>query len=144
MVGQDYENMISDISIAEFGDIHFTLIGGEKRVWKNMLLNTANHTHTVIGVFLGKVICGKCGTNYHRVNAHNRWCYWKCYGKQKHICDNVNYTDYHLRIISAYIMESDEFDDDALARQIDHIEVTENGNLVYHYKDERIKEWHRM
>lgn len=146
VVGQDFENMISDISIAESGDIHFTLIGGEKRVWKNMLLNTAKHSHTVTDVFQNKVICGKCGCIYHRVNAANTWTYWYCYGKKKAgvNCDNVNYTDYHLRTISAYIMETDDFDDEAFARLIDSIEVTDNGDLIFHFKDGREKEWHRM
>lgn len=144
IIGEDYESRIKEISVMKSGDIRFTLIGGEVKIWKNLHLNPAKHPHTVTDVFLGKVICGKCGTIYHRVNAHNRWCYWKCYGKQKHICDNVNFTDYQLRTISAYIMGTDGFDDEVFAKLINRIEVTDDGGLCYHFKDGRAKEWRRM
>ena len=143
-IGEDYEEKISTVSIDSSGNIHFTLIGGEKKVWKNMRLNTMTHIHTVTDAFLGKVICGKCGTIYHRSNGKNRWCYWKCYGKQKHICDNVNYSDYHLRTISAYLLDMQEFDETLFTSLIEHIEVTETGDLMYYFKDGRTKEWRRI
>ena len=74
--------------------------------------------------------CGKCGTIYHRSNGKNRWCYWKCYGKQKHICDNVNFTDYQLRVISAHILGTSEFYDEMFIRSIDQIIVLDGGDLA--------------
>lgn len=144
VVGDDYESRIKGISVDTSGDIHFRLTGDEERIWKNLHLNPAKHPHTVTDAFLRKVICGKCGTIYHRVNAHNRWCYWKCYGKQKHICDNVNYTDYQIRTISAYMMNTPVFNEDAFAEQIQEIRVLDGGSLKFIYKDGSEKIWERL
>ena len=98
---------------------------------------------TVTDVFLGRVICGKCGTVYHRSNGKNRWCYWKCYGKQKHICDNVNYTDYQLRVITSHILGTSDFDDEMFNTSIDQIIVLDDA-LKFIYKDGSEKIWHKL
>ncbi|MCM1530613.1 MAG: recombinase family protein [Alistipes sp.] len=144
VVGEDYEDRIKSMSVDKDGNIHFTLTNGEKRVWTNLHLNPAKHPHTVTDAFLGKVICGKCSTVYHRVNAHNRWCYWKCYGKQKHICDNVNYTDYQLRTISAYILNMSQFNEDAFTEQIQEIRVLDGGSLKFIFTDGSEKIWEKL
>ena len=142
-VGADYENRIKVMSVDVSGNIHFTLKNGECRVWNNLHLHPAKHPHTVTDVFLGRVICGKCGTVYHRSNGKNRWCYWKCYGKQKHICDNVNYTDYQLRVITNHILGTSDFDDEMFNRSIDQIIVLDDA-LKFIYKDGSEKIWHKL
>lgn len=142
-VGADYENRIKAMSVDVSGNIHFTLKNGECRVWNNLHLHPAKHPHTVTDVFLGRVICGKCGTVYHRSNGKNRWCYWKCYGKQKHICDNVNYTDYQLRVITSHILGTSDFDDEMFNRSIDQIIVLDDA-LKFIYKDGSEKIWHKL
>lgn len=138
----DYEERIKSISVDKNGNIHFKLKTGEHRMWTNLHLNPAKHPHTVTDAFLGKVICGKCGTLYHRSNGKNRWCYWKCYGKQKHI-DNVNYTDYQLRTITSYILGTSDFDEAVFTRSIDKIIILDDG-LKFIYKDGSEKIWHKL
>ena len=143
-VGADYESRIKAMSVDVSGNVHFSLKNGERRMWTNLHLHPAKHPHTVTDVFLGRVICGKCGTVYHRSNGKNRWCYWKCYGKQKHICDNVNFTDYQLRVISAHILGTSEFYDEMFIRSIDQIIVLDGGDLKYIYKDGSEKIWRKL
>lgn len=143
-VGVDYESRIKAMSVGVNGDIHFTLKNGERRMWTNLHLHPAKHPHTVTDAFLGKVICGKCGTIYHRSNGKNRWCYWKCYGKQKHICDNVNFTDYQLRVISAHILGTSDFYDEMFSELIERIIVLDGGDLKFIYKDGSEKIWHKL
>ena len=76
--------------------------------------------------------------------AKSRWCYWKCYGKQKHLCDNVNFTDYQLRVISAQILGTSEFYDEMFIRIIDQIIVLDGGDLKYIYKDGSEKIWRKL
>lgn len=143
-VGEDYEGDIKEMLVDKSGNIHFTLKNNVKKTWTNLHLHPAKHPHTVTDVFLGKVICGKCGTLYHRCNAANRWCYWTCYGKQKHICNNVNYTDYQLRTITAHIMKLSAFDEDLLAALIERIEVLSKGDLKFICKDGSEMIWKRL
>ncbi len=143
-VGTEYDETIKSMSVDKDGNIHFILKSGERKVWTNLHLHPTKHQHTVTDAFLGKVICGKCGTIYHRSNGKNKWCYWKCYGKQKHICDNVNFTDYELRVITAHIMRLSAFDEAAFAEQIEKIIVLDGGDLKFIYKDGSEKIWHRL
>ena len=143
-VGTDYTDRIKEMRVDKDGNILFSLTGGEEKFWNNMHLHSYRHIHTVTDAFLGKIICGKCGTVYHRSNGKNRWCYWKCYGKQKHICDNVNYTDYQLRVITAVILETFDFDEETFTKQIDRIVVLSDGSLRYHFKDGSEKTWQRI
>ena len=143
-IGKDYESRIKAMSVDISGNVHFALKNGESRTWTNLHLHPAKHPHTVTDVFLGRVICGKCGTVYHRSNGKNRWCYWKCYGKQKHICNNVNFTDYQLRVISAHILGTSDFYDEMFIRSIDQIIVLDGGNLKYIYKDGSEKIWRKL
>lgn len=113
-------------------------------MWKNLHLHPVKHPHTVTDVFLGRVICGKCGTIYHRSNGKNRWCYWKCYGKQKHICNNVNFTDYQLRTITSYILGTSDFYDAMFTDLIEKIIVLDGGDLKYIYKDGSEKIWRKL
>lgn len=143
-IGKDYESRIKAMSVDVSGNVHFALKNAESRTWINLHLHPAKHPHTVTDVFLGKVVCGKCGTVYHRSNGKNRWCYWKCYGKQKHICENVNFTDYQLRVISAHILGTSEFYDEMFIRSIDQIIILDGGDLKYIYKDGSEKIWRKL
>ena len=143
-IGKDYESRIKAMSVDVSDNIHFTLKNGERRMWKNLHLHPVKHPHTVTDVFLGRVICGKCGTIYHRSNGKNRWCYWKCYGKQKHICNNVNFTDYQLRTITSYILGTSDFYDAMFTDLIEKIIVLDGGDLKYIYKDGSEKIWRKL
>ena len=144
VVGADYADRIKEMRVDREGNIHFSLTGGEEKVWNNLHLHSYRHIHTVTDAFLGKIICGKRGTVYHRTNGNNRWCYWKCYGRQKHICDNVNYTDHQLRIITAAILETPDFDENTFADQIDRIVVLDGSSLRFIFKDGSDKVWKEL
>ena len=145
-IGDDYEARISEMHVDVSGNIRFRLTGGEEKVWNNLRLHPPKHPHTVTDAFLGKIICTKCGNVYHRCNAKNRWTYWKCCGKQKKSigCDNVTYTDYQLRTITAHLLELPEFDEKSFTETIDCIEVLPDGSLQLTDKNGRNKVWQRM
>ncbi|MBR2088769.1 MAG: recombinase family protein [Oscillospiraceae bacterium] len=146
VIGEDYEKRILNMRVDVSGDIWFRLTDGTEKVWKNLNLNPPKHPHTITDAFLGKIICGKCGNIYHRCNAKNRWTYWKCYGRQKKdtACDNVIFTDYQLRTISAHMLNLNEFDGKIFTDRIKHIEVLPNGSLKFTYQNGSEKLWQRV
>ena len=114
--------------------------------WKNLHLNPPRHKVTLTDAFQGKIRCAKCGNTYHRVNSANKWVYWYCMGKKKKgmTCDNINYTDFQLRQITAHILGLEDFDEQVFSEQIEGITVLEDGNLEYHFYRGRTERWQRV
>ena len=69
--------------------------------------------------------------------------YWYCMGKKKKgcTCGNKNFPDYHLRLISSYVMGTESFDEDAFAQQVEEIRVLAEGRLEYRFADGRTVTW---
>ena len=132
--------------VKENGDIEFQLDDRTVRTWKNLNLHPARSITTITDAFTNKIICAKCGNTYHRVNSANRWVYWYCMGKKKKAvrCDNINYTDYQLRQISAFILGEDEFNADTFNERIRNILVLADGSLEYEFYDGGRKTWRKM
>jgi DNA invertase Pin-like site-specific DNA recombinase len=142
---EQFESRVKDIIILENGDAEFHLIGGETKRWKNLRLHSSKHITTLTDAFQGKIRCAICGNTYHRVNAAGKWVYWYCVGKRKKgsFCNNINYTDFQLRQISACILGLDEFDEQTFTDQIETIVVLEDGSLEYHFYEGRTEKWPR-
>ena len=128
------------------GSVEFLLTGNETRLWKDLHLNDSRHTPTSTDAFLGKIRCAVCGNLYHRCNHGGHWVYWFCMGKKRKgfSCQNKNIPDSILRRISAYVMGTEDFDEEAFGRQVQEIQVMENGDLVYHFTDGRTTLWEKM
>lgn len=141
----DFERRVKEMEVLKNGDIEFRFVGGETKLWKNLHLNPTRHIATVTDCFQGKIHCAVCGNTYHRVNGAGKWVYWYCIGKKrKNVeCHNINYPDYTLRQISAYIMGLEGFDEAEFEKQIKEIRVQENGSLEYHFKEGRTEKWQK-
>lgn len=113
---------------------------------ENLHLNPPRHKVTLTDAFQGKIRCAKCGNTYQRVNSANKWVYWYCMGKKKKgmTCDNINYTDFQLRQITAHILGLEDFDEQVFSEQIEGITVLEDGNLEYHFYKGRTERWQRV
>ena len=141
-----FESRVKDIVVMKNGDVEFHLVGGEMRRWKNLHLNQPRHQVTLTDAFQGKIRCAKCGNTYHRVNSANKWVYWYCMGKKKKgmTCNNINYTDFQLRQITAHILGLEDFDEQVFSEQIECISVLEDGDLEYHFYEGRTERWQRV
>ena len=141
-----FESRVKDIVVLKNGDVEFHLVGGEMRRWKNLHLNQPRHQVTLTDAFQGKIRCAKCGNTYHRVNSANKWVYWYCIGKKKKemTCNNINYTDFQLRQITAHILGLEDFDEQVFSEQIECITVLEGGGLEYHFYEGRTERWQRV
>lgn len=143
---EDFECRVKDMVVLNNGNIEFHLTGGETKVWRNLHLNPLRHIATVTDCFQNKIRCSICGNTYHRVNSKNKWVYWYCIGKKKKDtkCHNKNFTDYKLRQISAFIMGLKEFSESEFEKQIEEIQVLEDGSLAYYFKEGRMLRWEKV
>lgn len=141
----DFERRVKKMEVLKNGDIEFRFVGGETKLWKNLHLNPTRHIATVTDCFQGKIHCAICGSTYHRVNSAGKWVYWYCIGKKRKNakCHNVNYPDYTLRQISAYIMGIEEFDEAEFEKQMKEIRVQEDGSLEFYFNDGSAERWQR-
>lgn len=136
---------VKSIVVQENGNLEFHFFGGGKKMWKNLNLHPARHEVTITDCFQKKIRCAICGNTYHRVNSAGQWVYWYCIGKKRKgvTCNSTNYADFQLRRISAYIMETEEFDEAEFDKQIENIHVLADGSLEYKFYDGRAKRWEK-
>lgn len=141
-----FEAQVKTMVVQPDGSIEYRLVGNETRVWKDLHISDSRHIRTLTDAFQGRIICGKCGRPYHRVNAGGKWVYWYCIGKKRkgEICNSPNFTDYALRQISAHMMGTDMFDEALFTRQVTEIRVLSEDSLEYHFSDGRMETWERM
>lgn len=139
-----FEAQVKTMLVLPDGSIQFHLVGNETRTWKDLHLDDFRHTPTCTDAFLNKIHCGCCGNTYHRVKG-KQWVYWYCMGKKKKgsSCSNKIFPDYHLRLISSYVMGTDGFDEEAFAQQVEAIQVLDGGKLEYHFTDGSVVTWER-
>ena len=143
---EHFESQVKKMVVLEDGSIEFLLTGNETKIWKDLHIADTRHTHTLTESFNGKVLCGKCGKPYHRVNSGGRWVYWYCIGKRRkgQVCDSPNFTDYALRQIAAQMMELDAFDEEAFSENVALIRVLSKDKLEFNFADGRTALWERM
>ena len=118
------------------------------KVQSGRRLTNTRPKFTVTDCFQNKIFCGKCGYAYHRSVSGRKWCYWYCAAK-KHKgegrCDStINYTDYALRCVSAFMLGLEEFDEQVFTDRIKKITVEEDGSLTYRFKDGKEETWQRI
>ena len=137
-----FETQVKTMLVMPDGSIEFHLVGNETRTWKDLHLNDFRHVATSTDAFLGKIHCACCGNTYHR-SVGKQWVYWYCMGKKKKgcTCGNKNFPDYHLRLITSYVMGTESFDEDAFAQQVEEIRVLAEGRLEYRFADGRTVTW---
>lgn len=140
-----FNDNIKKIIARKDGSLEFVFKGGKSKIWNDKCKLETRHIVTSTDAFIGKIFCKKCGNTYHRVNSGGKWVYWYCIGKKRkgQHCDNINYADYHLRNISAFMLETDDFNEDVFTERVDKITVLENGDLEYKFTDGGIKTWQR-
>ena len=136
------------ITVLEGGNVEFSLVGGKTKLWKNLHVNDTRPEFTVTECFKDMIFCGKCGYAYHRSVWGGKWCYWYCAAK-KHKgegrCDStINYTDYALRCVSAFMLDIEEFDEQVFTDRIERITVEEDGSLIYRFTDGKEETWQRV
>ena len=139
-----FETQVKTMLVMPDGSIEFHLVGNETRTWKDLHLNDFRHVATSTDAFLGKIHCACCGNTYHR-SVGKQWGYWYCMGKKKKgcTCDNKNFPDYHLRLITSYVMGTESFDEDAFAQQVEEVRVLAEGRLEYRFADGRTVTWEK-
>ncbi|MCD8075304.1 MAG: recombinase family protein [Lachnospiraceae bacterium] len=143
---EEFNRQVLDMTILKNGSIEFHMVGGETRLWKNLRINESRHIATLTECFKGRIFCGICGKEYHRVNSVTAGhVYWFCIGKKLKgmTCSNKNYADYQLRNISAWMLGLSEFDEAEFDKQVEKITVQPDGNLLYHFYDGRTSLWQR-
>lgn len=89
----------------------------------------------------GKIRCGKCGETFARQAAHpykdgTQAIKWRCHGR-KNGCDANAIDEEMLKSIYMEISGCDEFSEDRMAADIDHITVVSNSKMVFHFADGR-------
>ena len=127
------------------GSIEFHLTGNETRVWRDLHLDEFHHEATKTYAFQRRIRCGLCGETYHQVCRNGEWVTWYCMGKRLkgHSCSSRDYPDSHLRIISACVMETKNFNEALFSQQVEQIRVLGSYKFEFIFKDGRTKQWEK-
>ncbi|CAK7036295.1 MAG: hypothetical protein BACD_00124 [Bacteroides rodentium] len=142
-----FKETVEGIEIQDGGDIDIHLLDGTIRRIKNLKFLPGKHTFSFSEEFTGKIRC-RCGCEYlftKNRNRYGKYGYWRCPGKGRDYmeCTAQDYPDYQIRKVAAYLMGTDDFDEDKFEEQVERITAVDNG-LVFTFKDGRNKTWHRM
>ena len=97
--------------------------------------------HPTHGCYLsGKVRCGECGETFRRDTKKYKddtvAKLWRCRGK-KSGCDIDSVNEEIFKSIYMEITSSSEFNEEAMSKDIDHISVISNNEMVFHFVDGR-------
>ena len=108
-------------------------------------LGTLANKSLNITCFTGKIKCGKCGKSMIRNTHHNpaknstlgdTIVNWRCGTKRAGgKCSTRDIPDRFLRKACAEALGLDEFDEEAFSERVDHVQIPENGLLVFYFKD---------
>ena len=98
-----------------------------------------------ITCFTSKLKCGKCGKSMVRNAYHNpaknstlgdTIVKWTCGTiKARGKCSTKDIPERFLRKACAEALELEEFDEQAFTERVDHVQIPENGLLVFYFKD---------
>lgn len=92
-------------------------------------------------VMTGKIKCVGCGCNFRRAtqpsstSESGKAYYWRC--AERNGCGTVGLREDVLKPFIAETLGIAEFDDGKFDRQIDHIDVLSDAEMVFHFKDGR-------
>ena len=152
-VGEDYEKLISSMSIGENGDIHFTLSGGEIRTWTHppipVRIPKLKRERTLPKhLFDGMIFCGICGRRYGRVisDCKDRHMYWRCRSKSggPQTCDSVNYPNADIERIFCEVFGYSSFDKDAFKSTVSKITVQRTGSIDFDTVDGEVRHYEAL
>jgi DNA invertase Pin-like site-specific DNA recombinase len=104
-------------------------------------LGVFNMPKMVKRCFTGKIICETCGSNYIRSYKSPSLANWRCSSNKKHGtkgCRSIGINEEQLQKLTAFVMGSTQFDEDAFTRQIDHITAKGDGNFTFHFSDGKV------
>lgn len=141
-----FKSVVSKIIIQKTGSIDFHAADGSVKHYETLRLRENWNANTNTDVFQNKIRCAHCGNLYSRYTAREKFTYWHCKGQhQTHVkCKSTTISDYHLRVISAYMLDMEEFDADAFESHIDYILAFTDGSLRYHFYDGSEKTWQKV
>ena len=99
---------------------------------------------TVTDAFQKRIRCGVCGELYHRTRSAGRVT-WHCEGRarKRTDCTNRSYADFVLRQITAEVMGTEDFDEQAFRKSVDCIEIAPGDTFIYHFKNGRTAAWQK-
>ena len=116
----------------------------EVQVEKNRRLACGTTWHST--TFTAKIVCGECGTHYHRKLRHGTsvpYWFWTCQGKEtKHLCSNVDFKEEILKAACAYVMGTETFHESLFEKTIKEITVNGPDSLTFTFlngKEKTIK-----
>ncbi|MGJ8387751.1 recombinase family protein [Streptococcus agalactiae] len=98
--------------------------------------------------FTGKIICKKCGNHFTRrkdKKKYGYYTYWFCRSKKSKAtyCNSINFKESELEVISAKVLNLEQFNAEIFQKKVLRIYVHENGDLEYEfYKGESVL-WQR-
>ncbi len=138
-----FDKVVEKIIVGKNGNLDFHLKDGSVKHHETLKLLANRYENTNTPIFEEKLVCGCCGNRFMKQGTE-RYSYWSCLGKHRvrTECTSAHYTDCNLRLISVWIMGTEEFDEDAFAEAIDSITALPGGGLEYTFKDGRKKTWH--
>ncbi len=98
---------------------------------RRLTLGTAWHPTT----FTAKIVCGECGSHYHRKLRHGSsvpYWFWTCRGKEtKHLCSSVDFKEEILKAACAYVMNTETFKESLFEKTIKEIKVNDPDSLTF-------------
>ena len=97
----------------------------------------AGYKKAKTSVFTGRIVCGICGAHFKRVTVHGKPG-WNCstfQTKGKSACSARKIPEDILKEVLAKLMGTPQFDEEAFAQQIHHLEVPEHYHLRAVFQD---------
>lgn len=143
---EDYfKSTVSKMVIQKNGSVDFYTTDEQIIHQEAMKPQYGQKEKTKTKAFTGKIKCARCGNEYVLYSCRGKYNYWYCKGKSHtHVkCKASQLGDYDLRVISAYMMECDEFDDELFKSSVDYIEVKDKS-LIYHFTDGSVRVWEKQ
>ena len=90
--------------------------------------------------FTEKIKCKKCGCNYIRTYKTPTNANWRCASNRKHGikgCRSIGINEEQLKKLSAHVMGTDSFEEDAFNTQVVRVIGHGDGNFTFHFIDGR-------
>ena len=146
-IGEDYEDKINSVIVKGNGDIEFSLMGGEYKIWYNppkpiKPIKAKKEYIRPKHLFDGMIFCGICGRKYGRVISERKGnpLYWRCRSKcaGNETCENVNYPDTEIKEIFCKLFDLPSFDEVKFKNMVTKIIVQKTGSLDFYTTDDKI------
>lgn len=134
--------------IQKSGSVDIILKNGTTKHYEALKLRLNIHETTSTDAFKGKIVCTKCGEVYNRQTFHDKkYVYWICKGKRKSSearCKNHDWADCNIRKVVAYLMGTEDFDEEKFVKEVERIEIMEDSNMKIKFKDGREAIWQKQ